>query len=73
MGRHYRPDLCPERARSIPFPGIPGASLEEALMAGFAIKVPVFPWSRPPRRLLRISAQLYNFTARYWRLAEALD
>lgn len=67
----------PTPALSVPeairFPGSPSAPLEEALMAGFAIEVPVFPWPRPPLRTLRISAQLYNSTARYRRLAEALD
>ena len=41
-------------------------------MAGFAIDVPVFIWPRPPGRLLRISAQVYNSMAQYRRLADAL-
>ena len=38
----------------------------------YVIEVPVMPWPRPPRRLLRISAQLYNRREQYDRLAEAL-
>ena len=30
------------------------------LRARFNIEVPVFPWPAPPKRLLRISTQLYN-------------
>lgn len=38
----------------------------------FGIEVPTTPWPAPPRRLLRISAQLYNSLPQYERLAEAL-
>jgi isopenicillin-N epimerase len=38
--------------------------------AGF--EVPVVPWPAPPRRLLRISAQVYNGIGDYQRLAEAV-
>lgn len=52
--------------------------LRDALSDADAIEVPVFTWphtaadSAPPRRLLRISAQLYNSPADYDRLAAAL-
>jgi isopenicillin-N epimerase len=46
--------------------------LHEELVDRFAIEVPVFPWPAPPRRLLRLSAQLYNDLAQYERLAAAL-
>jgi isopenicillin-N epimerase len=36
------------------------------------IEVPVPPWPAPPKRLLRISAQLYNRLADYRRLAEGV-
>lgn len=37
------------------------------------IEVPVWPWPRPPRRALRISAYLYNELAEYEALASALQ
>jgi isopenicillin-N epimerase len=46
--------------------------LQDALMDRWGVEVPVIPWPAPPRRLLRISAQLYNERADYARLAEAL-
>ena len=44
----------------------------QKLFERFAIEVPVMVWPAPPRRLVRISAQLYNTPADYERLAEAL-
>jgi isopenicillin-N epimerase len=46
--------------------------LQDALLFRFNIEVPLMPWPRPPKRLLRISAQLYNEEADYERLADAL-
>jgi isopenicillin-N epimerase len=52
--------------------------LHEALIYGDAIEVPVYAWPHTPadgsprRRLLRVSAQLYNTPADYDRLAAAL-
>ena len=67
---------------SLPLPPSPPAQsgrprgvedpLHEELLDRFAIEVPVFPWPEPPRRLLRISAQLHNDLAQYERLARAL-
>jgi isopenicillin-N epimerase len=45
--------------------------LQDALLAR-GIEVPVIPWPSPPRRLLRISAQLYNRIDEYELLADAL-
>jgi isopenicillin-N epimerase len=46
--------------------------LQELLLAQHRIEVPVIPWPQPPRRLLRISAQLYNTREQYTLLAGAL-
>jgi isopenicillin-N epimerase len=47
-------------------------AMRTRLLHEFAIEVPVFPWPAPPKRLLRVSAQLYNSLPDYLRLAEAL-
>jgi isopenicillin-N epimerase len=66
---------------SIPLPdGAPAAEvawrrpdpIQAALFERHGIEVPVMSWPAPPKRLLRISAQLYNEAAHYLRLAEAL-
>jgi isopenicillin-N epimerase len=46
--------------------------LREKLLREHKIEVPVFPWPAPPKRLLRISAQLYNSLPQYIELATAL-
>jgi isopenicillin-N epimerase len=46
--------------------------LQEKILAAANIHVPVMPWPAPPRRLLRISAQVYNRPEDYRRLAEVL-
>jgi isopenicillin-N epimerase len=46
--------------------------LQTALFERFAIEVPVLAWPAPPRRLLRVSCQLYNSASDYERLADAL-
>src|SRR5262245_15780561 len=46
--------------------------IQRRLFEGWGIEVPVMSWPAPPRRLLRISAQLYNDAGQYRRLAEAL-
>ena len=49
-----------------------GDPLQDVLFDQFQIEVPVLPWPSPPKRLLRISAQLYNTPDDYQKLAEAL-
>ncbi len=46
--------------------------LQEELLGKFRIEVPVIPWPRPPARVLRISAQVYNAREQYEALARAL-
>ena len=46
--------------------------LQDELWERHGIEVPMMPWPAPPRRLLRISAQLYNDPGQYVRLAQAL-
>ncbi|HEV8675350.1 MAG TPA: aminotransferase class V-fold PLP-dependent enzyme [Methylomirabilota bacterium] len=46
--------------------------LQDALFARFGIEVPVMVWPAFPRRLIRVSAQLYTGPADFARLAEAL-
>jgi isopenicillin-N epimerase len=47
-------------------------ALQETLRLRHQIEVPVIPWPRPPKRLLRISAQLYNSVPQYDLLAKAV-
>jgi isopenicillin-N epimerase len=75
------PDSMIGALATIPLPDGDGAPcpsplyldpLQEALFSRHGIEVPVVPWPAPPRRLLRISAQIYNDRADYERLASAL-
>jgi isopenicillin-N epimerase len=49
-----------------------GDELQDVLLERFSIEVPVVPWPKPPKRVLRISAQLYNKAQEYEQLADAL-
>ncbi len=53
----------------------PGAIdfVQESLWREERIEVPVLRWGDPPRRVLRVSAQLYNVEAEFARLTEALS
>lgn len=53
-------------------PALYGDPLQDELLEKHGIEVPVVPWPAPPKRLLRISAQLYNEEREYTLLAEAL-
>ena len=46
--------------------------LQNQLYAQYGIEVPVIPWPAPPKRLLRLSAQLYNSLPQYELLAKAV-
>jgi isopenicillin-N epimerase len=74
-----KPGSIPPEATADPHSTYPLDPLRDALSDEDAIEVPVFTWPHTPadaaprRRLLRISAQLYNSTADYDRLAAALS
>lgn len=53
-------------------PPLYGDPLQDRLLFDHGIEVPIIPWPGPPKRLLRVSAQLYNTTGDYERLAHAL-
>jgi isopenicillin-N epimerase len=46
--------------------------LRGKLLREHKIEVPVFPWPAPPKRWLRVSAQLYNSLPQYEKLADVL-
>jgi isopenicillin-N epimerase len=54
-------------------PALYGDPLQDRLLFQHSIEVPLVPWPHPPKRVLRISAHLYNTLADYERLAEALS
>jgi len=72
------PTPIPPAAHADPHATYPADPLRDALSDEDGIEVPVFSWphtpadSAPRRRLLRISAQLYNEAGDYDRLASAL-
>lgn len=53
-------------------PSLYGDPLQDRLLEEFGIEVPLVPWPHPPRRLLRVSAQLYNTIDEYDYLAGSL-
>ncbi|HZQ48460.1 MAG TPA: aminotransferase class V-fold PLP-dependent enzyme [Verrucomicrobiae bacterium] len=77
------PDECIGSLASVPLPDARDAMqalsplyldpLQDRMLAKHGIEVPVIPWPAPPKRLLRISAQLYNSLPQYELLAGALD
>jgi isopenicillin-N epimerase len=46
--------------------------LQDRLLQQFQIEVPVIPWPAPPKRLIRISGQVYNRDGDYEALGRAL-
>lgn len=53
-------------------PSLYGDPLQDKLLFEHSIEVPLVPWPHPPKRILRISAQLYNELGDYEKLASAL-
>lgn len=71
------PDAMIGSLATVPLPDAPSSAprldpLQDALLARWGVEVPVFAWPAPPRRWLRISAQIYNERPDYERLATAL-
>lgn len=76
------PDAMIGSLAAVPLPDASAASpsrsplyldpLQDWLWDRERIEVPIVPWPAPPRRLLRISAQLYNALPQYRKLANAL-
>ncbi len=76
------PEACIGSMASVPLPDAREAErsssplyidpLQDQLLARYAIEIPVIPWPAFPKRLIRISAQLYNSRAQWELLAEAL-
>jgi isopenicillin-N epimerase len=46
--------------------------IQGRLFEAWGFEVPIMRWPAPPKRLIRISAQLYNDASQYTRLAEAV-
>jgi len=63
------PDAAVDRGPKQPFNEYP---LQDALREKHGIEVPIHPWPAPPKRVLRVSAQLYNSLPQYEYLAHAL-
>jgi len=53
-------------------PSLYGDPLQHTLLDHFHIEVPIVPWPQVPKRVLRISSQLYNEERDYTALADAL-
>lgn len=53
-------------------PALYGDPVQDRLLFEHGIEVPFVPWPHPPKRLLRVSAQLYNEPEEYERLASLL-
>jgi isopenicillin-N epimerase len=53
-------------------PSLYGDPLQDELLHRFNIEVPIVPWPHAPKRVLRVSAHLYNTIDQYGRLADAL-
>ena len=66
------PDSMIGALASVPISDGDQLTLQDALFRDHRIEVPIFPWLAPPKRVLRISAQLYNTRAQYELLASAL-
>ncbi len=46
--------------------------LQDVMLEKYRVELPIFPWPKFPQRVLRVSAQAYNSSPQYVRLALAL-
>ena len=63
------PDAAPDALARLPLNEYP---LQDDLREMYKIEVPIISWPAPPKRVLRISAQLYNSMPQYERLGKAV-
>jgi isopenicillin-N epimerase len=63
------PDAAPDALARLPFNEYP---LQDALREKHGIEVPIISWPESPKRVLRISAQLYNSLPQYELLAKKM-
>ena len=54
-------------------PALYGDPLQDKLLFEHGIEVPIVPWPAPPKRVLRVSAAVYNRLEEYEKLAHALQ
>jgi isopenicillin-N epimerase len=66
------PDAMLGAMAAVPLPDGDCEPLQDKLLFAHGIEVPLVAWPAAPRRVLRISAQLYNELGDYERLAAAL-
>ncbi len=67
------PDDCVGSLASVPLPdALSHERLAGLLREQHRFEIPVIPWPAHPRRVIRISAQLYNSLPEYRRLADGL-
>ncbi|HEX3626101.1 MAG TPA: aminotransferase class V-fold PLP-dependent enzyme [Verrucomicrobiae bacterium] len=63
------PDAAPNAGPRLPLNEYP---LQDTLREKYQIEVPVISWPAPPKRLLRLSAQLYNSLPQFEKLANGI-
>lgn len=62
----------PDSTGPAPTSSLYGDPLQDELLQRWGIEVPLIPWPAHPKRLIRVSAQLYNERSHYELLASAL-